>query len=169
VICSVVTNGADFSPRLPICTLGSFYNCSDCCALLLDWHAEISVIIHNRPHWNRRIFRTWGYRGNITIPLRSRNLATELSSGSRGVVWSSWMSEKKGLEVLPSRSKCELRVRPETLSSGLNMSQLVSRVRCLLATLLMRHDTCRDLGEVRFWSLHCQVIENSLKWFLGAA
>ena len=31
-----------------------------------DWHAEISTTIHNCSHWNKRVFRTWGYHGNIT-------------------------------------------------------------------------------------------------------
>ena len=44
--------------------------------------------------------------------------------------------------------ECELGARPEALSSGLNMSQLVFRVRYSLVTLLMRRDTCHDLGEL---------------------
>jgi len=31
-----------------------------------DWNAEISTIIYNCPHWNRRVFRMWGYRDSIT-------------------------------------------------------------------------------------------------------
>jgi len=43
---------------------------------------------------------------------------------------------------------------------GLNVIQLVSRVRCPLETLLVRWDTCHDLGE---WSDfdHYSIVQNS--------
>ena len=49
-----------------ICTLGSSITAQIVVLYCWDWHAEISATIHNCPHWIRGVFRTWGYRDNIT-------------------------------------------------------------------------------------------------------
>ena len=134
-----------------------------------DWHTEIPTTIIIAPHWNMRIFRMLRYRGSIItfayretlllscVPWKHESLRrvyVEEKFGSCGC-WG-----KYGPEVLSSGSnvswawcpllgvECELGVRPEALSPRSWMcANLVSRVRCPLEILLMRQDTCRDLGS----------------------
>ena len=146
-----------------------------------DWHVEISATIYNCPHWNRRVFRMWGYRDSITVfmiretlplscvqwkresPRRAYGVnagerfnscgcrgkkESEILSSARCSLLGSNVSSGQGSRLSPrvkcelgtkARAsligvECELGARSEALSSGLNVSQLVYRVRCPLHT-----------------------------------
>jgi len=95
-----------------------------------DWHAEISATIHNYPHWNRRVFRTWRYRAGITtfmiwertVSRGSGNLREEPMSwrSGRDLVVAD-VGERKGLRSSPRGQMWDQNKAQGSLSSGLNV------------------------------------------------